>query len=253
MSAVTTTLNPHCVRSLPHLDTSAPSPMAPPSVKFEHVQDTTETLAEEATRVFTGLMVEDPAAIALVGGDISLLSFLGGTMLRALLLTPGVGDAFIARDEDGGLVGYTVFSLPGQLMLSTEKQQKHGFHDFMRKLSPEGQKYYAETMAKEIPKANDEALGIREAERTSYWCNFAMVRADYQGKGVARALFELAAKEAAKRGAVMALTTTNIRNVEIYQKLGFKLYGHRVMPSPWVDWPMWFFAKETVEAQELYA
>lgn len=40
-------------------------------------------------------------------------------MLRALALTPGIADLFIARDETGALVGYTLFSLPGQLILST--------------------------------------------------------------------------------------------------------------------------------------
>ena len=32
--------------------------------------------------------------------------------------------------------------------------------------------------------------------------------------------------------------------VPIYEKLGFTLYGHKVMPSPWADWQVWFFAKE---------
>ena len=50
-------------------------------------------------------------------------------------------------------------------------------------------------MGKEVPRANDEVLGIPEAERTTYWCNFAMVRADYQSKGVAKAMFERAFKE----------------------------------------------------------
>ncbi|KAI0354403.1 hypothetical protein OH77DRAFT_1521688 [Trametes cingulata] len=198
--------------------------MSPANITFEHIEKPTESLAEEATQVFAGLMVEDPAAIALVGGDMSLLPSLGACMIRALALTPGVGDVFTARNENGELVGYAIFSLPGQLILSTPEQQKHGLFDFMGKLSPEGQKYYPEVMAKEVPKANDEAFGIQEAERNTYWCNFAM---------------------AAKAGATMALTTTNIRNVPIYEKLGFKLYGHKVMPSPWVDWPLWFFAKET--------
>ncbi|EIW52676.1 uncharacterized protein TRAVEDRAFT_53118 [Trametes versicolor FP-101664 SS1] len=219
--------------------------MATSNVTFERVESPTESLAEEATQVFAGLMVADPAAIALVGGDMSLLPSLGGVMLRALALTPGIADLFIARDETGALVGYTLFSLPGQLILSTPEQQKHGLFEFMGKLSPEGQKYYPDVMAKEVPKANDEALGIAEAERNTYWCNFAMVREDYQGKGVAKALFELATKEAAKTGVTMALTTTNIRNVPIYEKLGFTLCGHKVMPSPWVDWPLWFFKKET--------
>ncbi len=50
-------------------------------------------------------------------------------------------------------------------------------------------------MMKEVPELNDKALGIQEAERNTYWCNFAMVRADYQGKGVAKAMFELAFNE----------------------------------------------------------
>ena len=50
-------------------------------------------------------------------------------------------------------------------------------------------------MGKEVPQANDEAFGVKESERNTYWCNFAMVRGDYQGKGVAKALFELVFKE----------------------------------------------------------
>ncbi|OSC98582.1 hypothetical protein PYCCODRAFT_1447335 [Trametes coccinea BRFM310] len=220
--------------------------MAPSNLTIERVPTpTSEKVADEARDVFANLMVEDPAAIALTGGNMSLLPDLGGVMIRALALTPGVGDLFTARDETGSLVGFTLFSLPGQLLLSTEEQQKHGMFEFMGKLSPEGQKYYAETMGKEVPKVNDEVIGIKDVEKSTYWCNFAMVRADYQGKGVARALFDLATKEAAKTGATMALTTTNARNVPIYEKLGFELRGQRVMPSPWVDWPMWFFVKKT--------
>ncbi|KAI9068968.1 hypothetical protein FKP32DRAFT_1560711 [Trametes sanguinea] len=219
--------------------------MAPSNLTIERVQTPTKKVADEARDVFANLMVKDPAAMALTGGDMSLLPDLGGVMIRALALTPGVGDLFTARDENGALVGFTLFSLPGQLLLSTWEQQKHGMLEFMVKLSPEGQKYYAETMGKEVPKVNDEVTGIKDVERNTYWCNFAMVRADYQGKGVARALFDLATKEAAKTGATMALTTTNARNVPIYEKLGFELRGQRIMPSPWVDWPMWFFVKET--------
>ena len=50
-------------------------------------------------------------------------------------------------------------------------------------------------MTKKVPQVNNENLAIDDAERKTYWCNFAMVRADYQSKGVAKALFELAFKE----------------------------------------------------------
>ena len=47
-------------------------------------------------------------------------------------------------------------------------------------------------MGHEVSKAYDEVLGIQDAERTTYWCHLAMVRSDFQGKGIAKALFALA-------------------------------------------------------------
>ena len=88
----------------------------------------------------------------------------------------------------------------------------------MEKLSPEGRAYYPEAvsagsishpleqrvltvvtachqMGKAVPLANDEMIGIKDAERSTYWCNLAMVRKDYQGQGIAKAMFQLAFKE----------------------------------------------------------
>ena len=50
-------------------------------------------------------------------------------------------------------------------------------------------------MGQDVPKANDEVFGIEAAERNTYWCNLAMIRPDYQGKGVCKAMFQLAYKE----------------------------------------------------------
>ncbi|KAI1784838.1 hypothetical protein LXA43DRAFT_1040821 [Ganoderma leucocontextum] len=222
--------------------------MAPPDVTIEFVASPTEPLAEEAIEVFSGLMGADPCSIALTGGNISLLPDFGGVMVRSLMLCPGVSHVYTARDGTATLVGFTIFAIPGQLMCSTDEQREKGrMMEYMNKLSPEGRAYYAETMGKEVPKANDEAFGIEAAERNTYWCNLAMVRADYQGKGIAKAMFELAYKEAAKTGATVALTTTNIRNIPIYEKIGLKLYGERKFPSPWVEWVLWFFAREIKE------
>ncbi|RDX40716.1 hypothetical protein OH76DRAFT_1412753 [Lentinus brumalis] len=224
--------------------------MAPPNVTCEFVHHPTEALTEEAVEVFAGpgVMREDPAALALSGGNISLIEDLGRTMLRSLLLCPGVSHTFTARDETGALIGFTVFSLPGQHMLSTPEQMEIArLNEFMIKMSEvskEGPAYYEKTMMKEVPELNDKALGIQEAERNTYWCNFAMVRADYQGKGVAKAMFELAFNEADKLGATVALTTTNIRNVPIYETIGLQQCGEpETLQSPWVEWGLWFFKR----------
>ncbi|RDX40724.1 hypothetical protein OH76DRAFT_308727 [Lentinus brumalis] len=215
--------------------------MAPPNVTFEFVDHPTE----EAKEVFAGVMKHDPVAKCLTGGDLNLIPLLGLTFLRALLLSPGVSHMFTARDDTGALVGFTVFTLPGQLMLSTQEQRENAkLSEFASQLSEAGREFYAETMDKLIPKANDKAFGIEDSERNTYWCNFAMVRSDYQGKGVAKALFGLAFKEADKLGATVALTTTNEINVPIYEKIGFQQPDEKVTyMSPWTEWYLWFFKR----------
>ena len=49
----------------------------------------------------------------------SLLRDFGGVMIRSLMLSPGVSHVYTARDDSGTLVGFTIFTLPGQLMCST--------------------------------------------------------------------------------------------------------------------------------------
>ncbi|TBU60319.1 hypothetical protein BD310DRAFT_341726 [Dichomitus squalens] len=216
--------------------------MAPPNVTIELIQKPTEPLAEEAVQLFASLVVGDPCMMALTGGDWSILPDLGRVLVYSLSSCPGVSHMFTARDETGALVGFTLFSLPGEPILPT--QEKGRVSAYISKLSPEGRQYFAETMGKEVPQSSDEMFGIEGAERNAYWCSLAMVRADYQGRGVAKAMFELAYKEAAKTGAAVALTTTNIRNVPIYEKIGLKLYGERTFSSQWVEWTLGYFARD---------
>ncbi|TBU46056.1 hypothetical protein BD309DRAFT_989104 [Dichomitus squalens] len=155
--------------------------MTPPNVTIELVERLTEPLTEEAVQLFTSLVVGYPCMMALTGGDWSILPDFGRATVRSLVLCPGASHMFTARDETRALVGFALFSLPGEP--STY---------YMSKLSPEGRQYFAEVRRKDIPRSKDELFGIEAAERNTYWCSRAMVRADYQGKGVAKAMFEIA-------------------------------------------------------------
>ncbi|KAI0631480.1 acyl-CoA N-acyltransferase [Trametes polyzona] len=220
--------------------------MPPAGITFELAGNPTEALVEEAAQLFADLMAESPSAIALAGGDASLVPLLGREMIRGLVFAPGTSHMFVAKDENGALVGYALFSLPAKLVptaLGSERQDL-SMSEFTRRLSPEGQKYFSDVMSKEIPKANFEAFGVEGAERDMYWCHFAMVQAEYQGKGIMRALFDLATAEAGKTGTTMALSTTKSRNIAIYEKLGFTLCGYKDMSSPWIDWSTWILKKE---------
>ncbi|KAH9934019.1 uncharacterized protein BXZ73DRAFT_45873 [Epithele typhae] len=191
----------------------------------------------------------DPSCPALTGGNMSILPQLGGVMIRPVSLCEGVGHTFSARDETGRLVGFLCLTLPGQLILSTEEMRQCGMYEYLATLSPEGRRYFTETVAVRFSELTDEVLGIPEVQRKAYWCNAAMVREDWQGKGLGKAMFQLAFREAAKLGAAVALSTTNARNVAIYEKIGFECKGTRPMPSPWGDWNIWYFYRDSVSAE----
>ena len=116
--------------------------------------------------------------------------------------------------------------------------------------------HFRTQMAKEMPKANDEAFGIQDAERNTYWCHFAMVHKNHQGKGIVKALFNLATTEvcrltsftprmqcacgtrqlthdskAAKRNAKIALTTTSARNVSATVVYFLRRYPYPIVNS----------------------
>ncbi|KAI0938554.1 hypothetical protein AcV5_000206 [Taiwanofungus camphoratus] len=216
--------------------------MAPPNVTVKQVERPSETLVEEAIQLFSALMPADPAAISFTAGDISRISDMARAMIKPIALV--AGEMYTATDEDGALVGFTLWLPPGRNVWETEEQRQLGFYAFLETLPEEGKKYYPTVLGEEFPKVIDEFLGIPDAELNCYWCSFAFVRSDYQGKGIAKALFQLVFNKA-KEGETMALGTTNIRNVPIYEKMGFTVKGHKVMPSPWGDWPAWIFARGT--------
>ncbi|KAI0056701.1 hypothetical protein BV25DRAFT_1831901 [Artomyces pyxidatus] len=119
-----------------------------------------------------------------------------------------------------------------------------GFYEYFSLLSDAGKAYFGESMGKDFPKFIDESTGIEQTELNTYWCSFAFVRADYHGKGIAKEMFRLAFEKAKAEGyPTVALATTNIVNVTIYEKIGFEQKGYKVMPSPLVDWPAWVFVK----------
>ncbi|OBZ73322.1 hypothetical protein A0H81_06837 [Grifola frondosa] len=217
--------------------------MVPSNLTIQELSNPTEEFVEEAAKLFSILMVADPAAIALTGGNIGLIPTMARAMIKPAALL--AGDVYTATDENGVLIGFTIWIRPGEVLFATEEQRAMGFYGFLDKLSDEGKVYYPQVLGKDFPKFIDESVGVPSTEMASYWCYFAMVRADYQGKGVAKALFGLAYEKAKKNGDMMALATTNVRNVAIYEKIGMKVKGHTVMPSPWKEWPAWTFARDT--------
>ncbi|OCH86032.1 hypothetical protein OBBRIDRAFT_814803 [Obba rivulosa] len=216
--------------------------MAPSNITIQRVEKPTEGLVEEAVVLFKALMIKDPATHSFTTGKPELIDAMARAMIKPNALI--AGEMYTATDDKGDLVGFTLWLLPGSNVWTTEEQRQMGLYQFLGSLSPEGQEYYLNVLGKEFPKIVDNFLGIEHAETNTYWCSFAMVRADYQGQGVLRAMFEVVFSKAKELGVTMALATTNIRNVAIYNKLGFATRGEKLMQSPWGEWPVWVFSRE---------
>ncbi|TFK42238.1 hypothetical protein BDQ12DRAFT_645786 [Crucibulum laeve] len=210
-------------------------------VIIQHIEHPSEAQINASVALFVDLMKDDNAALSLSGGDLSLVD----PMARAILLAGAIdGEYYSATNEEGELVGFTMWMPPGQELFSTEEQRNLAAKIFMAQLSDGGKEYYKTTYTAEFPSFVATKLGST-AKVDSWWLHMAMVRRDYQRKGVARALISPILTKAREKGETLALCTTSDRNVPIYVALGFTLKGSKIMPSPWGEWPLYVFALDT--------
>ncbi|EED78908.1 predicted protein [Postia placenta Mad-698-R] len=152
---------------------------------------------------------------------------------------------YAAIDESNTLVGFAMWMPPGRVPLTTEEERQLGWNQFWKKLSPEGREYCENVLAKDFSKFLEESFGFSDVQESTYWCSFAMIREDYQNKGVATAIFDLVYAKAKETGAIMALGTSLEMTSKIYQSMGFEQKGFRVTPSPWKDWTNYVLMRRT--------
>lgn len=66
--------------------------------------------------VLIAFFIEDLGAVSLAGGDVSLMEFEALALLRAGVLA---GEYYEATNDEGELIGYTMWMPPGREMFST--------------------------------------------------------------------------------------------------------------------------------------
>ncbi|EPS99421.1 hypothetical protein FOMPIDRAFT_1124467 [Fomitopsis schrenkii] len=170
----------------------------------------------------------DATARAWIGGDRGLLPSFISAMIRASWLCEGAGYTYVAIDDDTGkLVGISQWSF---LYSDREDQRERGFNDFLQTLSDEGKAYVNGS-----------------SQVRAQFCTIMMVDPEYQRRGIATALFQLAREKGKETGATMALSTGNEQNIVVYEHIGLTLKGYKVFNSPWGAWPCWVFSWEQKE------
>ncbi|KDR85989.1 hypothetical protein GALMADRAFT_132605 [Galerina marginata CBS 339.88] len=214
----------------------------------QRVENPDEEQINISADLFCDLMKDNQGAISLSGGDKSLMKLQALAIIRAGAFA---GEYYTATNSDGEVVGYALWMPPGKELFSTEEERKLGFTEFMARLPEEGKEYFRTTASTSyylahFPGFVNGILGPT-GKLDSWWLHMAMVRPDYQRKGITRALINVVRKKAAKSGDTLACSTTNDDNVPVYVALGFAHRGKKIMPSPWGDWPVHLFSLKTSE------
>jgi len=84
----------------------------------EHVEKPSDSMLEEAIKIFCDLVPEDPMTISLIGGDPSLTTVMARAMIKPQALVSG--EMYAAMDKSGTLVGFTLWLRPGRDMYDFE-------------------------------------------------------------------------------------------------------------------------------------
>ncbi|TFK82903.1 hypothetical protein K466DRAFT_499446 [Polyporus arcularius HHB13444] len=156
------------------------------------------------------------------------------------------GEMYTAKNEHGKLIGFTLWGPPGRDVFDTPDQLEMGYQEYLQQLDDEARKFQAEMMGKTIPRFIDSTLEMDKAVLNTYWCWFAMVRKEDQGKGLCQEMFNLTYEKAKAIGATMGLITGSTHNVMIYEKMGLRLRGKEKMSSPWADWTFYSMSRDTM-------
>jgi len=217
--------------------------MAPSNIVVKRIDNPTEANVEDATQIFCKLMHDNPFFVALTGGEAHLLPMLINIIIGDIAFK--AGDLYGAFDEKGAMVGFQAWTPPGKAQLATA-EDKAQLVPFVQQLPSDEAKLYARaTIGLEFPKLVDVLSGIQDCELTTHWCNFNFIKEEYHKQGISKALTDLAVQKAKTNGWTrLALATTNLRNVPIYERLGFVNEGYKLTRTPVNRCPVWIFVRQ---------
>ncbi|KAI8994101.1 hypothetical protein BD414DRAFT_436640 [Trametes punicea] len=227
--------------------------MNPPAdVRIALEQTPSDLTLNAAAQLYMHLTKEDPASLGKTAGKIHLGERAAFGLLKSLALV--TGEFYTARDESGELVGFAAWSLPGRSVFERAELLEMGFNKFLANLTEAERDYYRDVLNPAAERFVNESLNMENGERDTYWCYFAMVREDYQNKGICRAMFNIVHQKARDVGAPMALfasTRKNVSNqswyqVEIYKRLDYNERGRQSFSAPWGEWEVFCLSRDSV-------
>jgi len=192
----------------------------------EHVKE----IADLTAQAFAG----DLAWTTLVGGDMSLNTEYCKAELRAAALEGFVYILTIEREGKKKIASWICFFPAGRKLFETEAQRELGFTDLFKKMKPEIQDWYKITYAKYAEEIFSQVF-TKEEQKRSHWCHTLATLPEFQNRGYATALVNIAyqkVKESKEEGAFLALIALTTKNVNTSISMGFKDIGEKECPFP---------------------
>ncbi|KAF8207231.1 acyl-CoA N-acyltransferase [Mycena galopus ATCC 62051] len=206
-------------------------------VQLVHTMVCAERELDEAVDVCDRAYIGELASGSMVGGDEHLKALIWRAMIRAGLLA---GEVYFAIDNSSHkVVGVAVWFPPGNSLFDSAEQRALGFDDFMQKLSPEAQEFWANSYVPLVDKFLAEVLGP-DGMRDSQYLNQLATDPEFQKQGVATMLLKTVHNRFAESDAppMFAHCAANEKNARFYESCGYTVRGQMYMEAPTGGYPV---------------
>ncbi|KAJ7844407.1 hypothetical protein B0H14DRAFT_2776814 [Mycena olivaceomarginata] len=173
----------------------------------------------------------------MVGGNESLKALIWRAMIHASLLA---GEVYFATDNSSHkVVGVALWFPPGKSLFDSEEQRALGFDDFMQKLTPETQDFWANSYVPEVEKFLAEVIGPN-GTRDSQYLNLLATDPAFQKIGIATTLLKTVHARFAESDAppMFAHCAANEKNARFYESCGYTVRGKMFLEAPTGGYPV---------------
>lgn len=207
--------------------------------RLENYEDF-KTKSEQTSKLLGAAFAEDIFTAIVTNFDSEFYGDFQNTTIIAAVLG---GDAYVAEDENGAVVGVSAWFPPGRALYDSEDQQKLALGPMQERFlskTPGLWAWWGQVFLPTYSTFVEESLGVGVKHDSWHLLTLA-VTPEHQRKGIGRALVDVVRAKAKGEGKKMCLEVENSTNLAIYEKLGFVVKGEKYvkgLKGGFNIWPM---------------
>ncbi|KZV75882.1 hypothetical protein PENSPDRAFT_623642 [Peniophora sp. CONT] len=189
-----------------------------PQVRVRKIDACSKSDIDNIAQVFAIAFEGDPVALAMLGGDMSLLYALERATVACVAKA---GEVWVASYGDLDFVSAATWLPPGRVLLDTPEQERI-FKDFTLTLPPGHQHWWMETFFPQYEAITEEVLG--EGVKQSAWdLQTIGTLPEFRRRGLASALVQAVGEKAKANDELVVVETGLESNLKFYASQGWKI------------------------------